>query len=81
MFSYQSGHNTIHGKSSAVQHFHSFCGFSHNFLVMALLEYDVQIIDDDKAKTQSFPYILIKSNEPQNFCTVEILSFTVYLFV
>ena len=31
-------------------------------------------------KCESFPYILIKSSEPRNFCTAELLSFTVYVY-
>ena len=33
-----------------------------------------------KAKPQSFPYIMIKFNEPQNFCCFKYVHYTYFIF-
>ena len=33
-----------------------------------------------KAKPQSFPYIMIKFNEPQNFCRLKYVLYTYFIF-
>ena len=78
--------NTVNDKSSTVQNFHGFHEFSINcesftyrFQLFALIQQNHGLKYNLGQNHQSFPYILIKFSEPQNFCTMERLSFTVIL--